>query len=154
MSYPEFRSDLQRIHESEAYGLAVFETAAKVARSPERREKWLRLRALEKQTLERYLDYMQRTGQRVAEPRVWRVKGYLEGAALGLMPWRLAMTLVRNATGPFQETFGRLVQHADGPERDFFAYVLGHERAIEEFAVRELARHPASLDAVELLLAT
>jgi hypothetical protein len=154
MRYPEFRSDLQRIHESEVYGFAVFDTAAKLARSPERKQKWLRLRALEKQTLERYLDYMRRTGQPVVEPRVWLVKGYLEGAALGLMPWRLAMKMVRDATGPFQEKFRRLEQNADGEEREFFAYVLGHEQAIEEFAVRELARHPMSLDAVERLLAT
>lgn len=154
MSYPEYRSDLQRIHESEVYGRAVFDTAARLARNPEHKRKWLRLRALEEQTLARYLDYMKSTGQPVVEPKVWLAKGYVEGAALGLMPWRLAMKMVRDATGPFQEKFRRLEQHAEGEDRAFFSYVYGHEKAIEEFAVRELARESSSLDSVERLLAT
>ena len=47
MSYPEYQADLQRIHESEVYGRAVFATAARLARSPARKKKWLALKALE-----------------------------------------------------------------------------------------------------------
>ena len=86
MSYPEYQADLQRIHESEVYGRAVFATAARLARSPARKKKWLALKALEELTLKRYLDYMEATHQQVVEPRGWAARGYAEGAVLGLMP--------------------------------------------------------------------
>lgn len=153
MTYPEYRADLQHIHESEVYGAAVFDTTARLTRDPARRAKWLALKALEDQTLARYLEYMQQTGQPVKEPTGWALKGRAEGAALALMPWRQAMKLVEKATGPFQERFLRLKKHAQGEDAEFFAYVYAHEKAIEAFARKELAGDPNSLKAVESLLA-
>lgn len=153
MSYPEYHKDLQHIHESELYGRAVFSVAAKLTRNPERKKKWLALKALEEKTLQRYLDYMASTGQKVVEPRIWEAKGYAEGLALGLMPWRLAMKLVRDATGPFQKKFLRLKENAKDSELEFFSYVYAHEKAIEAFASRELLKDAGSLTAVESLLA-
>lgn len=153
MTYPQYKKDLQRIHESEVYGRAVFATAARLTWNAERKAKWLRLQALEEETLARYLAYMARTGQAVVEPKAWELKGYAEGLALGLMPWKLAMRLVRDATGPFQEKFLRLKENSDKAERDFFAFVYAHEKALEAFAVKELANAPDSLKAVESLLA-
>lgn len=152
MTYPEYRDDLQRIHESEVYGAAVFATAARLTRDPERRTKWLTLQALEDQTLSHYLAFMERTRQPVVEPRGWAWKGRAEGAALALMPWRLAMKLLADATVPFQEKFLRLKEHAEGPEREFFSYVYAHEKAIEAFARKELANDPESLEAANGLL--
>ena len=152
MKYPEYKKDLQRIHESEVYGRAVFETAARLARNPARKQKWLALMALEEQTLQRYLDYMNETGQRITEPRGWALKGMAEGAALGVMPWWLAMRLVRKATLPFQEKFLRLKNHADNSEMAFFAYVYAHEKALEAFAQKELSGADESLKAVNALL--
>ncbi len=101
MNYPEYKADLQRIHESEVYGTAVFDTAARLTWNTERKNKWLMLKALEERTLERYLTHMQASGQPVTEPRLWLLKGYFEGLVLGLLPWRISMKLVRDATGPF-----------------------------------------------------
>lgn len=153
MTYPQYKEDLQRIHESEVYGRAIFATAARLTRNPEHKAKWLKLKALEDETLARYLAYMVRTGQAVVEPKGWELKGYAEGMALGLMPWKLAMRLVRDATGPFQEKFLRLKQNSGDAEQDFFDYVYAHEKALEAFAVKELANEPGSLKAVESLLA-
>lgn len=50
MNYPEYKSDLQRIHESEVYGGAVFQMAAQVTLNPQRKQKWLVLKDLETQT--------------------------------------------------------------------------------------------------------
>lgn len=152
MNYPEYKDDLQRIHESEVYGMAVFETAARLTRNPVRKNKWLTLKALEVQTLDRYLEYMQATNQPVVEPKVWKQKGYVEGAALGMMPWGMAMKLLRDGTQPFQEKFLRLKTHAEGAHQEFFTYVYAHEKAIEAFAEKELAKAPNSLKAVEGLL--
>ena len=154
MNYPEYKDDLQRIHESEVYGIAVFETAASLTRNAERKRKWLVLKALEEKTLEAYLTYMQSTNQTVTEPGIWRRKGQLEGAALGLMPWRMAMKLLRDGTVPFQEKFLRLKTNAEGSHQDFFNYVYAHEKAIEAFAQRELTQDQDSLKAVEGLLAS
>lgn len=65
MNYPEYKSDLQRIHESEVYGSAVFHMAAQVTLNPQRKQKWLVLKDLETQTLERYLAYMKSSGQTI-----------------------------------------------------------------------------------------
>ncbi len=153
MSYPQYQADLQHIHESEVYGAAVFATAARLTRDPVRKQKWLVLKALEDKTLARYLDYMAATNQTVTEPRGWALKGRVEGAALAAMPWRLAMKLVANATLSFQEKFLRLKQHASEAELDFFSYVYAHEKALEAFAHKELAKDADSLKAVESLLA-
>lgn len=153
MTYPDYAADLQRIHESEVYGIALFETAARLTRDPVRRQQWLALKALEAQTLQRYLSHQRATGQPVRHPRAWALKGRAEGAVLGLMPWRLAMTLLRDGTQPFQATFLRLKQQAAEADRPFFAYVYAHEKAIEAFASQELAGEPDSLKAVMALLA-
>ncbi len=153
MNYPQYKDDLQRIHESEVYGLAVFDTAARLTRNAERKNKWLALKALEVQTLDRYLAYMQASNQSVTEPTFWRLKGYVEGAVLGLLPWRWSMKLVRDATGPFQEKFLRLKQNAEESHQGFFTYVYAHEKAIEAFAKKELSGDQSSLKAVEALLA-
>lgn len=152
MTYPEYQADLQRIHESEVYGRAVFDTAARLTRDSARKEKWLALKALEEKTLARYLDHMQRTEQPVKKPRGWALKGHAEGAALGVMPWHLAMKLVAAATQPFLERFLRLKDHAHGDDLEFFAYVYAHEKAIEAFARKELAGDSTSMKAVESLL--
>lgn len=153
MTYPGYRADLQRIHESEVYGKAVFHVAASLTRDSERKRKWLVLKALEEKTLARYLDHMQGAAEPVKEPRGWALRGRAEGAALGLMPWRLAMKLLAEATRPFQERFLRLKEQAQGEDVAFFAYVYAHEKAIEAFARKELADDPSSLQAVEELLA-
>jgi len=153
MNYAEYQQDLQRIHESEVYGQAVFATAARLTRNTERKAKWRMLKALEDETLARYLAYVNRSGQQVVEPRAWALKGYAEGLALGLMPWKLAMRLVRDGTRPFQQTFLRLKNNTNKPDLEFFSYVYAHEKAIEAFAVKELANEQGSLKAVERLLA-
>lgn len=153
MNYPQYQADLQRIHESEVYGIAVFAAAARLTLNASRKKKWLKLMALEEQTLERYLRHMQTTGEVVKEPKGWASKGRVEGAALALMPWRIAMRLVRDGTAPFQEKFLRLKSHADDANKAFFSYVYAHEKAIEAFASKELERSDDSLMAIEKLLA-
>ncbi len=152
MKYPQHKDDLQRIHESEVYGIALFDTAARLTCSTERKNKWLALKALEEKTLDRYLAYMQASNQLVTEPKLWRLKGYVEGVVLGLLPWRLSMKLLCDGTAPFQEKFLRLKQNAEGPHQDFFTYVYAHEKAIEAFAQKELSGDQSSLKAVEGLM--
>ena len=152
MIYPEFKEDLQRVHESEVYGIAVFGKAASLTLRAAPKKKWLALKALEERTLERYIAYMKESNQELTQPRGWRVKGLIEGAALGLFPWRLSMRLLRDGTAPFQERFLRLKNNAEAAHQDFFSYVYAHEKAIESFACRELTGEKDSLIAVTGLL--
>ncbi|MBF0353598.1 MAG: hypothetical protein HQM11_21415 [SAR324 cluster bacterium] len=153
IDYPEYKKDLQRIHESEVYGCALFNTAAQVTLSPKQKKKWLVLKALEEQTLERYLSYMKDSGQPVTAPKGWELKGYFEGAMLGVLPWRLSMKLLGDGTAPFQEKFLRLKNNAtEKSEKKFFGYVYAHEKAIEAFAHKEMSRDQDSLKAAESLL--
>jgi len=152
MNYPQYKEDLQRIHESEVYGIALFETAARLTRNVERKKKWLALKALEEKTLKRYLAYMQDSNQVEIEPTGWGLKGYSEGVALGLLPWRLSMKLLGDGTLPFQEKFLRLKRNAEGIHQAFFAYVYAHEKASVAFARGELSKDQSSLVAVEHLL--
>lgn len=71
---------------------------------------------------------------------------------LALMPWRLAMKLVRDATIPCQEKFLRLKNNANQEDQTFFSYVYAHEKAIEAFAKKELSKDASSLQAVKELL--
>ena len=152
MNYPEFKQDLQRIHESEVYGISLFGTAALLTFSQSKKEKWLALKALEEKTLEGYIAYMKESDQELTEPKGWHVKGIIEGAALGLLPWRLSMKLLRDGTVPFQETFLRLKNNAESIHLAFFSYVYAHEKAIEAFAIKELASDQNSLMEVKNLL--
>lgn len=152
MNYPGYLQDLQRIHESEVYGVALFDRAARLTRNSKHKHQWLALKALEQQTLERYLAFMFETQQKIKSPLFWRHKGQIEGAVLALLPWRVAMKLLRDGTKPFQEKFLRLKNHADPAHAAFFAYVYAHEKAIESFASRELTGASDSLQAVESLL--
>lgn len=152
MNYPHYKKDLQHVHKSEVYGIAVFSMAARLAVSSERKKKWLALKHLEEKTLERYLAYMKDSGQPMTEPRFWKIKGYADGAALGILPWRLSMKLVANATAPFQEKFLRLKNNAESTDKEFFNFVYAHEKAIEAFAHKELSKNQNSLEAVENLL--
>lgn len=152
MAYFQYEQDLQRIHESEVYGIALFDTAARLTWNSRQKKKWLTLKALEEKTLERYLAYMSDSNQPVVEPKGWALKGCLEGAALGLLPRRVSMKLLGDGTAPFQERFLRLKNNAKGKDLEFFAYVYAHEEAIEAFARKELSNDQASLKAVEELL--
>ena len=155
MDYPEFKQDLQRIHESEVYGTALFGTAALLTFNQSKKEKWLALKALEEKTLESYIAYMKESDKELAEPiKGWHVKGIIEGVALGLLPWRLSMMLLRDGTVPFQETFLRLKDNAESNHLAFFSYVYAHEKAIEAFAIKELASDQNSLMEVKSLLAS
>jgi hypothetical protein len=152
MNYKEYKKDLQKIHDSEIYGLALFKTAAAVTINPEKKAKWLVLAELEKKTLNRYLDYMKKSNQPIQSTGISGLKGNIEGFVLGLLPWKLAMKLTDDGTIPFQKSFSRLVENASENEKEFFDYVLAHEISIQSFAKKELANEADSLAGAKKLI--
>ncbi len=145
--------DLDRTLASEVLGEIVFDAAARWARTPERREKWLRLRELEARTRRRLLEFLETHREHAQPPRLPRLTGRAVGTALGLLPWSLAMRTLERGTRAYLETFERLARNATGSEGEFFCYVVAHEQAIAEFARRELAgQAQRSLEPVARLL--
>jgi len=139
MGYPEYESDLHHIHQSEVYGSNVFKMAGRLTFSSAKSARWALLHELEIQTLERFISYMNATGQEYHYPYGWALKGHLEGFILGLLPWSLAMRILARETQSFIAVWQRLKTNASTPERGFFDYIYAHEKAIEAFATRELA---------------
>lgn len=154
MQDPQHQRDFARTLASEVLGEIVFATAARWTRTPERREKWLRLRELETHTKQRLVDFLATQGACVKPPRLPRLTGWAVGTALALLPWTLAMRALERGTRSYLEVFERLARSASDPDAGFFAYVVAHEQAIAEFARRELAgRAESSLHPVTRLLA-
>jgi len=152
MRYPQYQSDLHHIHQSEVYGANVFKMAGRLTLSRKKKEKWALLYDLEIQTLERFLLYIEKTGQQDRYPLIWALKGYFEGLLLGLLPWPVAMRLLAKETQSFTSIWQRLKINSKDSEKEFFNYVYAHEKAIEAFAKRELIQGKDSIGPVRSLL--
>jgi len=152
MRYPQYRSDLHHIHQSEVYGANVFRMAGHLTISPKKKQQWALLYDLEIQTLKRFFTYLDETAQQDSHPFIWSLKGYLEGIILGLLPWSLAMSLLAKETQSFVSIWHRLKINSEDSEKEFFDYIYAHEKAIEAFAKRELKKEKNSIGAVRSLL--
>lgn len=153
LNYPEYQSDLNLILESEAMGEILFNMAARLTWSSQRRRKWLLLRDLETRTKNRLFEFLQQQQQRASLSRPVKIRGYYCGLLLGLLPWPKSMKLLEHGTTPFLKVYKRLEENADEHSREFFSYVVAHEEAIAEFARLERAGDSEhSIRAVEDLL--
>ena len=152
INYPEYKSDLHHIHQSEVYGANVFKMAQRLTLNPEKKAKWALLHKLEVQTLKRFLGYMNDTRQDVHHPFVWAFRGHIEGVVLGLLPWSIAMRLLAHETKSFTGIWQRLKSNFKDSEIRFFDYVYAHEKAIEGFANREFQQKGNSVVPIISLL--
>lgn len=152
INYPEYKSDLHHIHQSEVYGSNVFKMARRLTFNRERKAKWALLYELEVQTLERFLSYMDKTGQDYHHPSVWALRGHFEGIILAVLPWSIAMRLMAHETKSFAAIWQRLKSNFKTSETRFFDYVYAHEKAIEAFAKREYQGKDNSVEPVRSLL--
>lgn len=138
MNYPEYENDLYEIYKAEVMGEALFSTAAVLTLSANK-SKWRCLAALEIQTKNKYLEFVRAQGDEPKFPLGAKLAGHVFGSAFALLPWSLAMKMLKSGTPPLIEVFGRLEKHAPESENPFFSYVLQHELAIDQFAGGELA---------------
>jgi len=138
MTYPQYKSDLFHIHQSEVYGRNLFKTACRVKLNREKKKKLELLYQLEVQTLEKYIVFANENGHEYKFPFWWAAKGYFDGLMFGLLPWGISMYLLAKGTQSFTVVWQRLKIHSSVTNRNFFAYVYAHEKAIETFAESEL----------------
>ncbi|MCF6319895.1 MAG: hypothetical protein L3J83_11585 [Proteobacteria bacterium] len=148
----QHQRDLNRIHQSEIYGAAIFKTASILSLNLSKSRKWSSLYQLEIQTLRRLFEFLEQTSQQTKVSLVWRIKGFVEGVVLSLLPWKFSMKLLEKGTQDFQKTFLRLRNNSNEQDRQFYNYVYAHEKAIERFAQIEQNEGENSLKAVQKLL--
>jgi hypothetical protein len=152
MNYSEYPSDLKHIYQSEVYGSNVFSVAMKLTFDPIKKEKWRLLYELEVQTLNRFLQHIESTQQSCSYPWLWSIKGYFDGVAITLFPWKVSMKILAKETQSFTKIWKRLKTNAAPNEQGFFDYIYAHEKAIEAFATLEIAENERSTRAVQSLL--
>lgn len=152
MDYPQYKSDLNHIYQSEVYGANVFRMAMRLTRKLERKDKWRYLYQLEIQTLNHFLQHLSTTPLTYSYPWVWAIRGHIEGFIIGILPWKLAMKLLAKETQSFIHIWQRLKDHAPHKDRSFFDYVYAHEKAIEAFAKLEINKSDRSTQALKSLL--
>jgi hypothetical protein len=115
----------------------MFRLLATLSVNASHKLKWRALADLETQTKQRYLDYVT-DKQDLVRPAPSPLLGWVYGILFGLLPWKIAMRLLDNATDDFLEVFNRLYSHASKEDLEFFQYVVAHEQAIKAFATLEL----------------
>ncbi len=153
MKHSQYQKDLNKVLESEIFGRQLFSTAARISPFRTNSRKWTALEALEQQTLERLIQFLDTHQQQAQARPLMRFQGKVYGLVLALLPWKLSMKLLEDGTQPFMEAFERLQSGADQESMEFFLYVLKHEQAIAEFAALERRGQPGdSLAAVHKLL--
>ncbi len=139
MSYPGYKNDLYEIYKSEVTGEALFSLTSKLCRSVNKKRKWQLLAQLETQTKNRYLAYLEEKKQSFSFPVSALIGGKVFGFLFALLPWTTAMKALLSGTPPLIVVFQRLMDNSDESDAEFFRYVLAHEKAIAEFASRELS---------------
>jgi len=149
--------DLNHVYQGEIYGIQVFGAAAKLTWKIDDKKKWLRLQQLEIQTLERVEQHFNKINKSLPSVEWYgaygKYKGRIDGAALGLLPWKLAMRFLYWGSKKSQPIYHRLKELALSDEdKQFFGYILAHEKSIEYFAKSELFNQKDSLIEVNRLL--
>lgn len=152
MTYPEYEADLYEIYKSEITGEALFTTAAFLSLDKTKKEKWQLLARLEMQTKQRYLDFVAGSPTQPKYPMGAKIAGLLFGFVFALLPWGAAMNLLKQGTPPLIKIFSRLDENSDAAGREFFSYVLAHEKAIESFSLLELTGNDQSIAVVQEML--
>jgi hypothetical protein len=146
--------DLAILAESEGTGEKLFATASRLTRDKRRREAWDAMHELEVQTRAGVHTFFEKS--QIPVPlleQVGLVTGVPAGATLVMLPWVWQMRAFGVVTRRFLVVFRRLAHDFEGTEAAvFFDYVVAHEKAIGEFAIRELSNEGGSIKPVRDLL--
>ena len=150
----DYHHYLEERYQGEVYGEALFQTMAETCPDPERAAQLRVLEQLERETKEFLLRAMSEDGlsadaspERIAEGRTL-------GAQLAAAPWTDLMRGFHQEIQRFVEDFERAEALAPPGREAVLQHVTAHERALLDFATRELDGRPAkeSLAPVRALL--
>lgn len=125
--------------QGEVYGEALFRTMAELSTEPERARKLRVLQQLERETKELLLPAVQEAGQAGEESAERISAGEALGAQLANVPWQDVMRSFQTELERLVREFERAEDLAPPGKEHLLRHVTAHERALLEFALRELA---------------
>lgn len=139
--------------QGEVYGEALFRTMAERCEVPEHARKLRVLEQLERETKELLLLAVREAGYSGEESHERVAEGEALGAQLAKAPWRDLMRGFQKELERFVRDFECAEDLAPPGKERLLRHVTAHERALLEFATRELeGDERSSLDAVSVLL--
>ena len=152
----DYKTYLEERFQGEVYGEALFRTMAELSDEPERARKLRLLAQLERETKEFLLPAVRRAGFSGKESPERTAEGEELGAKLVKAPWHDLIRGFQKELTRFVADFERGEALARPGEESFFQHLTAHERALLDFANRELKgeRSGDSLASVKALLRT
>lgn len=128
-----------RSYQGEVFGEKLFQDMAAKSSNPEETYKWRVLEQLERETKERLRPLVAELGGDVAENPDRFEEGAKIAARWADQSWDEIMGWFRAELPRYVQFFEKLELDARLEDRELLARVTAHERALEEFAERELA---------------
>ncbi|MEI6000678.1 hypothetical protein H3V53_26865 [Paraburkholderia bengalensis] len=151
----EYQQYLIERFEEEVVGESLFHSLSEHAANSNRQQQWHTLAQLETETKEHIRAALRAMGVEVAEQRSSIERGQQLAKRFTCMPWREFMTVFRPSLENFVAEFTTAENMApeEGKQRALLRHITLHEKALLEFACREIeGRSDASLEPVVALL--
>jgi len=134
-----YRAYVEERFQGEVYGEALFRTMADLCEAPERARKFRVLQQLEREMKELLLPAVRESGGPGEESLARISEGEALGTQLAKAPWQGLMRGFQKELEVFVQEF----EHAEGlappGKESLLQHVTAHERALLDFATRELA---------------
>ena len=150
----DYRTYLEERFQGEVFGEALFRTLADRCKDPERARKLRVLEQLEHETKEFLRPAVREAGYPGREKPERISQGEAQGAALATVPWQDLMRGLQQELSRFVADFERAEDLAPPGNESVLRHVTAHERALLDFAIRELDGSDDSLQSVIALLRT
>jgi len=150
----DYERYLEERFQGEVYGQALFRTLADQSDRPERARTFRVLEQLERETKEALLPALQAVGGSGEESLERIAQGEALGAELATAPWMDLMRGFQLELRRFVDEFERAESLAPAGMESLLRQVTAHEKALLDFATRELEGESDSLQAVVALLQT
>jgi hypothetical protein len=141
----------QKAFEGEALGAALFERMAELVDDDERRAKLDVMRRLEASTLELLRPVLVEKGITTEGEAAAAAQGAELGEAAATQPWNELLASFEPNTATYAAMYGELRSLVPESDHEVVDALLAHERALCEFARRELAGDPDAETAIVAL---
>jgi hypothetical protein len=134
----DYKTYLEQRFQGEVFGEALFRTMANLCHDPARAQKFRVLEQLERETKEFLLPALREAGSSGDENCERINQGQALGAALANVPWPDLMRGFQEKFRRFADEFESAETLAPTGEESVLRHVTTHERALLDFATREL----------------
>jgi hypothetical protein len=134
----DYKTYLEQRFQGEVFGEALFRTMANLCDDPARAQKFRVLEQLERETKEFLLPALREAGHSGEENSERINQGETLGAALANVPWPDLMRGFQEEFRRFSDEFESAEALAPAGKGSVLRHVTTHERALLDFATREL----------------